>query len=81
MFTDEVVFTQDGITSTRNLYSLAQEDPNHVSQCKFSTTWHGVLGNYQNGPHVIKGLLTATYYRNFLENELPLYLKVMPLVT
>jgi len=41
----------------------------------------GVLGSNLNGPHVIEGYLAALYYRNFLENELPLYLKDMPLVT
>jgi len=33
------------------------------------------------GPLVIKGHLTAPHYRNFLSNELPLYLQDAPLVT
>jgi hypothetical protein len=41
----------------------------------------GVLGSYVNGPHLIKGCLTAAYYRNFLQHDLPLYLEDVPLAT
>jgi hypothetical protein len=43
--------------------------------------WCGVLGNNLIGPHVIEGRLTAPFFRNFLENELPLNLEDVPLAT
>lgn len=36
--------------------------------------WCGVLGNYFIWPHLIEGRLAASYYRQFLQNDLTLYL-------
>jgi hypothetical protein len=41
--------------------------------------WCEVLGNHITEPHFIKGRHTATYYREFPQNDLPLYLEIVPL--
>lgn len=40
MLTDEVVFTQDGITSTRNFHAWAQKNPQHTTQYHFKLMPH-----------------------------------------
>jgi hypothetical protein len=42
--------------------------------------WCKVLDNNLIGAHVIEGSL-ASYYRNFLENELLLHIENVPLAT
>jgi len=41
--------------------------------------WCGVSDSNLTEPRVIEGRVTGPYYRNFLGNELPLYLEDMPL--
>ena len=41
--------------------------------------WCGVFGSNVTGPRFIEGRVTGPYYRNFLGNELPLYLEDTPL--
>jgi hypothetical protein len=41
--------------------------------------WYGVSDSNLTGPRVIEGRVTGQYYRNFLGNELPLYLEDTPL--
>jgi hypothetical protein len=41
--------------------------------------WYGLSDSNLTGPRVIEGRVTGPYYRNFLGNELPLYLEDMPL--
>jgi hypothetical protein len=70
-------FTWNDISSTRISHSWADEDPCGVAKCHFQpwfsiNVWCGVLDNNLIGPHVIEWCLTALYYGNFLENELPL---------
>jgi len=41
--------------------------------------WCGVSGSNLTEPRVIDGRVTDPYYRNYLRDELPLYLENMPL--
>jgi hypothetical protein len=41
--------------------------------------WCGVSGSTVTGPRFIEGRVAGPYYRNFLGNELPLYLGDTPL--
>jgi hypothetical protein len=50
----------------------------HQSSVK---VWCGVLGDNLMGLHIIVGYLTPPYYRNFLEDELPLQSENVPLAT
>lgn len=55
--------------------------PEFLFQHQFRiNVWCGVLGNNLIATQVIGGL-TAPHSRNFLDNELPLHLQVVPLVT
>jgi hypothetical protein len=45
------------------------------------SVWCGALGNYITGTHFFVGRLTAAYDRDFLQNDLPLYLKDVPFAT
>jgi hypothetical protein len=85
-YTNEVQFTRDGITNTRNSHSWAHEHSHEVAECHFQhrfsvNVWCGVLDSNLTGPRVIEGRLTAPYYSNFLENKLQLHLEDVPLAT
>jgi hypothetical protein len=74
-------FTWDDITGAKNSHSRAQENPHQVTHCHFEqrisvNVWCGETGNTLIVPHVIEGRVTALYYRNFLEKELPLYYRM-----
>jgi hypothetical protein len=86
IFMDEAQFTCDHITSTCYFYSWVHENSHEVAEHYFQyhfsvNVWCGILGNNFVGPHFIEGLLTAVYYRDFLQNNLPLYLEDVLLAT
>jgi hypothetical protein len=65
---------------------FAQENQHQQTQCHFERRYSvnvqdGMLDNNMIGPHVIEERLAAPYYRNFLENKLPLYLEDATLAT
>jgi hypothetical protein len=81
---DEAQFTCDGINSSWNSHFCRHENPRkvpeHYFQCCFSVSaWCEVLGSCLIEPHIFKGHHTAAYYKNFLQNDLPLYLEQVPL--
>ena len=74
LVTNVAPFTGDAITNTRNLYSLAQENPQQETQCHFQhfsvNMLCGVLGTNLIGPCIIMLHVTALYYSDCQENEL-----------
>jgi hypothetical protein len=62
------------------------ENPHVVAECYFQHHFSvnvmcGVLGKYIIGPNFAKGCLAAAYYKDFLQNDLLLHLKDVPLAT
>jgi hypothetical protein len=81
LFTDEALFTRDGINNTRNSHIWANENPHAVVECNFQhrfsvNVWCGVLHKCLIGPHFIEGHLTSVQYRSCLQHELPRYWKM-----
>jgi hypothetical protein len=63
-------------------YTKIHKVAEHNFQHRFTVNvWCGVSGSNLTGSHVTEGLLTAPYYRTFLENELPLHLEDVPPAT
>jgi hypothetical protein len=86
LFMGESHFTCGGINSTQNSHSWVHENP-HI-RTLFSVPFFCEcvvccvrLGNYITGPHFMKGCLTSAYFRDFLQNDLPLYLEDVLLAT
>jgi hypothetical protein len=85
-FTDEALFTRDGINNTRNSHTLANENPHAVVECNFQhrfsvNVWCGVLHKYLTGPYFTEGRLTSVQYIHFLLHKLPLLLEDVPLAS
>lgn len=75
LWTDESMFTREGIFNSRNQH-LWQEDNPHAKrensfQHKFSVNlWAGIIGNKLIGPVIFPNRLNSANYLNFLRNEL-----------
>lgn len=72
--------------STSNLHFWVHKNTKVVQERHFQhqssvNVWCGVLGDKLMGLHVAEGYLTATYDRNFLEDELSLHSENVPLAT
>lgn len=83
LWTDESLFTRDGILNLHNWHHYAQENPfvtrNSSFQTRFSlNVWLGLVGDRLIGPHVFQGHLTSDKYLEFLEHHLPGLLDVIP---
>jgi hypothetical protein len=86
LFTDEAQFTHFGINNTQNSHSWVHEHTHKAAQHYFQShfsinVWCGVVHNYLTGLHFMARRLTTAYYRDFLQNNLLLYLEDMPLAT
>jgi hypothetical protein len=84
LFTDESVFTRDGVTNQHNSHVYAQENPKAVTlhhfQHRFSVNvWCGIIGPYLIGPYIFEGVLNGRLYLDFLQNELNGLLEDLPL--
>lgn len=83
LFTDEAMFTQEGIFNSHNTHYWAHENPHrtrpHAYQTRFSVNvWAGLLGEHLIGPYLIPDRLTGNTYLNFLRHVLPELLQNLP---
>lgn len=83
LWTDESLFTRDGMLNLHNWHHYAQQNPfvtrNSSFQTRFSlNVWLGVVGDQLIGPHVFQGPLTSATYLDFLEHHLPGLLDIIP---
>lgn len=67
LFTDEAIFSREGIFNPRNCHQWAKENPHgtHVRgyQTKFSiNVWVGILGNNLIGPYILPNRLSSPIY-------------------
>jgi hypothetical protein len=84
--TDESMFTRNGIINYHNSHHWADENPHvvHVSYMQrqfFVNIWAGIIGDDLIGPFRLPHRLSDPTYLNFLNNDLPLLLEDVPLLT
>lgn len=84
LFSDEAVFTREGIFNSRNSHVWAEENPHALQirgyQHRFSVNmWAGIVGERLIGPIMLPPRLTGTVYLNFLRYTLPELLDELPL--
>jgi len=91
LFTDEAMFTRDGICNFHNVHIWAHANPHVIREARHQTTfsinvWAGIVGDRLIGPVRLPERLTGTMYREFLEltrdilpdvlDDVPLQLRV-----
>lgn len=84
LFTDEAMFTLEGICNVHNVHVWAHENPRatrpHAAQRRCSiNVWAGLLGDSVIGPYVLPSRLNGETYRTFLAQVLPELLNDVPL--
>jgi len=72
LFTDEAMFTRDGIFNFHNVHMWAHANPHTIREAKHQTTfsinvWAGNGGGRLIGPVRLPERLTGPTYREFLE--------------
>jgi len=72
LFTDEAMFTRDGICNFHNVHIWAHANPHAIQEARHQTTfwinvWAGIVGDRLIGPVRLPEWLTGTTYREFLE--------------
>lgn len=84
LFTDEAIFTNNGVINFHNNHVWADENPHAVVQSRhqhrFSlNVWLGVLGDRLIGPAFLPNRLNGELYLGFLNDTLPPLLENVPL--
>jgi len=85
IFSDEAIFTRDGVHNFHNMHYWAQENPHVVVrsslQHRFSlNVWAGILNGNLLGPYILPTRLNGDHYLEFLQNVLPVLLEDVPLL-
>lgn len=83
LWTDEFIFTRDGVFNSHNAHTWAAENPHVVKpthmQRRFSVNvWAGIVGRRLIGPHIFDGSLNGQMYLAFLREQLPVLLEAVP---
>lgn len=87
LFTDEAGFTKNGIINSHNLHVWAYENPHATITSRYQhqfpsiNLWAGIVGNRLLGPFVLPQRLNGEFYLQFLQNDLPVLLEDVPLLT
>lgn len=86
LFTDEAVFTTNGVVSAQNSRYWSTENPYWIINCKSQysqkvNVWCGILGDRLIGPFFFNENLTAERFLDFLENSLWDVIEELPIQT
>ncbi|XP_070529962.1 uncharacterized protein [Cardiocondyla obscurior] len=84
LWSDEAIFTPNGIFNSKNFIMWQHQNPHAVCQCAFQfrwklNVWVGVIDNRVIGPYYLPPRLDGERYAQFLENHLPILLEKLPL--
>lgn len=84
LFTDEAIFTRDGINNFHNQHFWAPENPHATKESKnqqqFSlNVWGGIVANCLIGPVFLPPRLNGESYHRFLSHTLPSLIDVVPI--
>lgn len=79
LWTDESLFTREGVFNCHNMHQWAEENPNATRERAFQrrfrvNVWAGVLGDQLIGPYVFEESLNGERYLHFLQHTLPILL-------
>lgn len=86
LFSDEATFTRNGIFNSRNSHVWSEENPHCTVETSFQhrfhvNVWCGIICDKLLGPFIFNENLTGNVYLHFLQNNLPLLLEDVPLLT
>lgn len=84
IFSDESLFTREGIFNPHNMHLWSEENPRATRVRNFQTRWKlniwtGIMGTEILGPVILPDILTSGAYLELLENNLPDFLEEVPL--
>ncbi|XP_070529953.1 histone-lysine N-methyltransferase SETMAR-like [Cardiocondyla obscurior] len=84
LWSDEAIFTPNGIFNSKNFIMWQHQNPHAVRQCAFQfrwklNVWAGIIGNRVVNWSVLLPPRLDERYAQFLENHLPILLEELPL--
>lgn len=76
LWTDEALFTRQGVFNCRNMHMWSSENPQAAREMSFQkrfsiNVWAAVIGDRFLGPHIFQGSLNGVMYLDFLQHNLP----------
>lgn len=76
LWTDESVFTREGVLNTHNMHYWSEQNPRATRERSFQrrfrvNVWAGVFGDQLIGPYIFEESLTGERYLQFLQHTLP----------
>lgn len=76
LWTDESLFTRQGIFNCHNMHMWDTENPKVAREMSFQkrfsiNVWAAVIGDRFLGPHIFQGNLNGVMYLDFLQHDLP----------
>lgn len=82
LWTDESLFTRQGVFNFHNMHMWNTENPTAEREMSFQkrfsiNVWAAVVGDRFLGPHIFHGSLTGAMYLDFLQHDLPQMLDVI----
>jgi len=85
IFSDESLFTREGIFNSHNMHLWSDENPTATRLRSFQTRWKrnlwaGIMGTEILGPVVLPDILTGERYVELLRENLPDFLEEVPLL-
>jgi hypothetical protein len=84
IFSDESLFTREGIFNSHNMHTWSDENPRITRARNFQTRWKlnvwaGIMGTNILGPVILPDILNGASYMEFLSENIPDFLEEIPL--
>jgi len=84
IFSDESLFTREGIFNHHNMHTWSEENPRVTRLTNFQTRWKlnvwaGIMGTNILGPVILPDILNGASYLEFLSTNIPDFLEEVPL--
>jgi len=84
IFSDESLFTREGIFNHHNMHTWNEENPRVTRPINFQTRWKlnvwaGIMGTNILGPVILPDILNGASYLEFLATNIPDFLEEVPL--
>lgn len=84
IFSDESLFTQEGIINSHNMHVWSDENPRVTRDRNFQTRWKlnvwaGIMGTKILGPVILPDVLNGAFYKEFLAENMSDFLEDVPL--
>jgi hypothetical protein len=84
IFSDESLFTREGIVNSHNMHMWSDENPRVTRLRNFQVRWKinvwaGIIGTNILGPIILPEILNGASYKNMLAENIPDFLEEIPL--